>query len=212
MAVRKIPHKRRRVWKLSDWGMLLLALAVLAGCFVLLNGRGASRDARLEKAADIAIQTQWVPEGSPGRPGEKREIRYVVIHETGNPTEGADAANHSVFLQSGTGGTTSWHYTVDDHAIFHHIPDDEVAWHAGDGSDGDGNLHGIGVELCVNPDGDFEQTLCNAAVLTAELLRAYDLKLEDVKQHHDFSGKNCPETIRGEDRWEEFLEMVRERL
>ena len=59
-----------------------------------------------------------------------------------------------------------------------------------------GNLNGIGVELCVNADGNFEQTMQNGAQLTAYLLRQYGLGVENVRQHYDFSGKNCPQTIR----------------
>ena len=111
----------------------------------------------------------------------------MVIHETGNTAEGSDAAGHSAYLLSGKSGDTSWHYTVDDHQIYHHIPDDEIAWHAGDRRTRDGgNLCGIGVELCVNEDGDFEKTFNNAARLTAYLLDTYGLQLGDVKQHADF--------------------------
>ena len=94
----------------------------------------------------------------PGRPGIKREVKFIVIHETGNPSEGADAKAHSDYLLNGGEGTTSWHYTVDDHEIYHHIPDSEVSWNAGDRrQEPGGNMNGISIELCVNQDGDFEK-------------------------------------------------------
>ena len=164
-----------------------------------------------EEVFGIPVHTELIPETLPARPCEKRTIKYVVIHETGNTAEGSNAAGHSAYLLSGKSGDTSWHYTVDDHEIYHHIPDDEIAWHAGDRRTRDGgNLCGIGVELCVNADGDFEKTFDNAARLTAYLLQTYGLKLGAVKQHADFMDKNCPQTIRDNDRWPEFLEKVHE--
>ena len=50
----------------------------------------------------------------------------------------------------------------------------------------------------------------NAAALCAELMKAYDLRIEDIKQHHDFSGKDCPHRILSADRTEEFVKMVQE--
>ena len=35
--------------------------------------------------------------------------------------------------------------------IYHHLPDDETAYHAGDGMEKNGgNMNGIGIEMCVN--------------------------------------------------------------
>ena len=62
----------------------------------------------------------------------------------------------------------------------------------------------------INEDGDFEKTFDNAARLTAYLLDTYGLQLGDVKQHADFMDKNCPQTIRDNNRWPEFLEKVHE--
>ena len=107
--------------------------------------------------------------------------------------------------------STSWHYTVDDKEIYHHIPDDEVAWHAGDRETPDGgNMNGVGIELCVNADGNFDRTLENGAKLTAYLLKAYSLTTDDIKQHNAFTGKDCPQTIRNENRMQEFLNKVRQ--
>ena len=107
--------------------------------------------------------------------------------------------------------TKELHYTVDDHEIWHHLPDNEVGYHAGDSSWKEGgNRNGIGIELCVNQGGNFEQTMRNAAQLTAYLLLQYHLTIDDVKKHQDFSGKICPSTIIETNRWQDFLNMVQE--
>lgn len=157
----------------------------------------------------VPLFTELIPQDSGGRPGIEREVKYVVIHETANTSQGADAQAHSAYLQDGGDGSTSWHYTVDDHQIYQHMPDNEVAWHAGDQLQRNGgNQNGIGVELCVNEDGDFEKTFQNAAKLTAYLLGEYRLDISAVKQHYDFNEKDCPQTIRHENRWQEFLDTV----
>lgn len=187
---------------------VLAAAIVGIGVAVQMN-RSMPRAVEPQNVYGVPVYTQFIGEESPGRPGMQRKIQYIVIHETGNKRIGADAASHSIYLHSGKSGTTSWHYTVDDHEVFHHVPDDEVAWHAGDKlTQNGGNASGVGIELCVNQDGNFEQTMDNGAKLTAYLLRAYHLPLKAVKQHADFSKKNCPETLRNTDHWGEFLNRV----
>ena len=164
-----------------------------------------------EDVFGVPVITELMSPTIPARTGIKREIRYIVVHETDNTARGADAKSHSIFLTGGNAGETSWHYTVDDHEIYHHMPDDELAWHVGDTVvPHGGNRHGVGIELCVNSDGDFEKTLVNGAKLVAYLLHSYDLDMSAVTMHGDFIDKNCPSNLRGDDRWPEFLRLVKE--
>lgn len=202
----KIAILRRR--KLRPALLLLIAALLLALVFGI-RACARKQDRYVSFAYGVPIHTVLIPEGSASRPGETRTIRYVVIHETGNTARGSNAAAHSNYLLHNNTSTTSWHYTVDDHEIYHHIPDDEIAWHASDmRKTPGGNMNGIGVELCVNEDGDFEKTFDNAARLTAHLLSEYDLSLDAIRQHADFTQKNCPERIRNEGRMEEFRALV----
>ena len=139
------------------------------------------------------------------RTGEKRKIKYIVIHETDNEGKKANAKNHAEYQLKNNETSTSWHYTVDSREIYHHIPDNEIANHAGTY---EGNKYGIGIELCVNEDGNFEETFDNATKLVAFLLKEYKLDLEDIKLHHDFSGKDCPHKIISNNRVEEFIKKV----
>lgn len=152
--------------------------------------------------------------GGKVRPGDVRQKKWIVIHETGNSSKGADAKNHSTYLKNLAKANTtyvSWHYTVDDHEIYHHIPDNEIAYHASDGRvEGGGNMASIGIEICANSDGNFDKARDNAAWLTAKLLKENNLTIGAVKQHHDFApdGKNCPQTIRDKGLWNNFLQAV----
>ncbi|MGE4548600.1 MAG: N-acetylmuramoyl-L-alanine amidase family protein [Intestinibacillus sp.] len=200
---RKTPKRR-----IAAIAFAVAAFGVLAW---LLFGQEPEQDANITYIGDIPVISQFLPENSASRPGTRREIKYVVIHETDNFRAGADAAAHNAYLLNNAyTQELSWHYTVDDHEIYHNLPDDEVAYHASDHlKQNGGNRNGIGVELCVNEDGDYEQTLRNAELLTAALLKAYGLSVEDVKKHQDFSGKICPARLIGENRWDEFLDQVR---
>ena len=158
----------------------------------------------------LAIQTHLIAPGADNRPGGSNPCKYITIHETGNAAKGADAAAHGAYLDSAAGedDLVSWHYTVDDHAIVQHLPDYETAYHAGDGKDGPGNTTSIGIEICVDAGGDFEQARANAAALVRLLMERHDIPLERVVQHNRWNGKDCPKTIRATaGAWEAFLAL-----
>lgn len=164
--------------------------------------------------ANVKIEEKLIPKGNSCRCAKVRAKKWIVIHETGNPSKGAGANAHANYLENlakQNDTFLSWHYTVDDKHIIRHIPDNEVAWHAGDGTkEGGGNMAGIAIEICVNPESDFKVAMKNAESLAADLMKAYNLPLSAVKQHHDFSsyGKNCPQNIRDKGLWGEFLNGV----
>ena len=71
-----------------------------------------------------------------------------------------------------------------------------------------GNNNGIGIEMCVTQQTDLYYTFQLAAKLTAYLMKKHQLTLENIKQHHYFSGKDCPETLRRNHLWSHFLDLV----
>lgn len=228
------------------------------------------------------------------RPGTiKTETKYITVHDTGSAAPGAGASAHNGYIHGGAeAAETSWHYTVGNDGLYHHIPDNEVAWHAGDGTkdpyvaydsgvpytnkkkpvvtitpdgyyaldgiksnvavprkgDGSipttsqindlgieitkgengnwfigktwwssnygkignrgGNLNSIGIESCVNQGSDIFLTWQLLAKLVAKLLEENGLYFEHVVQHHYFSGKDCPMTMRNSNNWPLFMKMV----
>lgn len=208
-----MPKRKRRLKKKYKYFLLSVSIFLIVLLIVnknrfldnsVLNGKKSVESVFPDNVLGTIVHTDLIYEGI-SRPMTKREIKYIVIHETDNKAPGSDAKNHAKFLKENNESTTSWHYTVDDHEIYHHIPDDEIAYHAGDK---DGNKYGIGIELCVNTDGDFEKTFANAAKLVAYLLKSYNLSLESIKMHHDFSGKDCPHSIIENNRFKEFKKLV----
>lgn len=143
------------------------------------------------------------------RPGRAMTPRFITIHETDNTSKGADAAAHAQYLLNGAGGrTASWHFTVDDKSIYQHLPTNEHGWHAGDGGGGTGNRQSIGIEICVNSDGNFNKAVQNAAWLVRKLMKDHNIPITNVVQHNRWSGKNCPRNLRKKG-WSAFIESIK---
>lgn len=228
------------------------------------------------------------------RPGTKQSVtKYITVHDTGSAAPGAGASAHNGYIHGGAESAgASWHYTVGNDGVYHHIPDDEVAWHAGDGTsvayeafdsgipytikkkpevtitpdgyyaldgvrsnvqaprknDGSipktseintlgievtkgengnwfigktwwsntykyignrgGNNNSIGIESCVNQGSDVFLTWQLLAKLVAKLMEENGLYFEHVVQHHYFSGKDCPMTMRNSSNFERFMKLV----
>lgn len=158
------------------------------------------------------LREQLAPKGSAARPGYGLTPQYITIHNTANAGKGAGADAHGRYLQgAGAQKTVSYHYAVDDGLIVRIIPDSEVAWHAGDGARGTGNRRSLAIEICENPESDLAKATDNAAELTAHLLQQYAIPLENVVQHHHWTGKNCPHLLRAGRPygWDAFLAKVR---
>lgn len=210
---RRIRIRKGRL-AVSLFVVIAFIATIIAAVYLYITNQPTALREAVSDIDGIPVITDFIPDNTRERPGQERRIQYIVIHETGNPGRNADAASHNNYLhEEADNQQKSWHYTVDANEIYYHIPDNEIAFHAGDGLDRDGgNVRGIGIEMCINPENDYEQTLVNTAKLTAMLLAAYDLEIDSVKKHEDFSGKHCPDLLLSADRWEEFVEMVKQEM
>lgn len=157
----------------------------------------------------INIDINLIPKNTKARPGYAMFPLFITIHNTGNPDEGATAARHAFYktVNGGQNNPVSYHFIVDDKEIIQLIPCDEVAWHAGDGVNGQGNRKSIAIEICENVDGDIRKATDKAVQLTRYLMQKYNIPLENVVQHNKWSGKNCPAKIRSgvPYSWESFI-------
>ena len=161
------------------------------------------------------IKTKLIPINTAARSGYVLKPKYITIHNTANTDVGANAERHAIYMQgSGKNSTASYHYVVDDTEIYRLLPDNEVAWHAGDGEYGTGNRQSLAIEICENVDGNLLKATNNAVELTAYLMKLYNIPLSNVVQHNHWSGKNCPNRIRkGEPyNWQTFLNKVQAAL
>lgn len=171
------------------------------------------------------LKERFAAAGNCGGSRPASQIRYLVIHYTGNDGDTAEA--NAAYYQR-TVVKASAHYFVDDAFVFRSVPDLVTAWAVGGkkydscGRTGGGTLHGdvtnsnsISIELCGTAgDGSrraSEATLANAAALAAELMRKYEIPLGNVCRHFDVTGKLCPAYMVDGGEWAAFKDRVARR-
>ena len=139
-------------------------------------------------------------------------IKYIVIHDTGNTSKGADANAHFSFFNSAD-RQSSAHYFVDDTQVLRIIKDSDKAWHCGDGNGKYGitNENSLGIEICINMNGNFNIAFDKAAELTSFLMKKYNITLENVVRHYDASRKICPNSMSKNnwEKWNKFKEDLK---
>ena len=85
----------------------------------------------------IDSETWMLKEDAFNRPGKVSEngcvynLKYITVHDVGGT---GDSAANARYCNNPGGREVSWHYTVGNDGIYQQIPDDEMGWHAGDGT------------------------------------------------------------------------------
>lgn len=167
------------------------------------------------------VDLNW---SGPNRPGillDGGAPTSVTIHCTDNRRVGADAEMHRQFVINGGGpAQASFHAVVDDKESVQLLNWGERGFHIGDGLNGPGCRTSVGIEVCVNADGDFPVAAVKAAKLTSLLLRRFNLPKSAVRTHgswwspqHPQVHKNCPANFVNPNvtpylPWAQFLRMV----
>lgn len=146
--------------------------------------------------------------------GNLNQKKYITVHQTGNTSHGANAEMHARLQENGNSRQASWHWQVDDKEAIQSFPHGVSCWHCGDGR-GDGNMHSIGVEICINSDGDYKKAVENGARLVRQIMEQEGIPIGNVKQHWDWSRKNCPQQIRAGQQginWTDFINLVNRKV
>ena len=151
-------------------------------------------------------------------PCSKREIQYIVVHETAADTLNVGSAEATAKLFSESDSPASADFIVDDETAVQYNPDPENRFcrhcggeraytHGGSLYRLCTDLNSIGVVICstnrtdaVTSSGDpcrffTDAALANAAELIAELMDAYCIDISHVVRHYDVSGTLCPGII-----------------
>ena len=135
-------------------------------------------------------------DGAPRSGVKMTSISYITYHDTGNNAAGANArsnANWMVNQYSVTTTARSWHYTVDENQVIHSVPDDEITFQ---GDTYEAYTTSIGIETCVNSGANMDKVWHRMGKLCARLMLKYDIDVKHIKQHYDWMGKECPQTLR----------------
>lgn len=139
--------------------------------------------------------------GRGGRPGIRIIPKALVIHWTANLEKGANAVANRNYFENHPENKVSAHYVVDDKQIIQCIPENEMAYHVGGKRYTQQALQKLsiypnnctlGIEMCVNMDGDFQKTYQNTVELSANILKRYGWGIDKLWRHYDITGKDCP--------------------
>ena len=163
-------------------------------------------------------KTNLANRGNYGSSRSTSAIKYIVLHYTSNDGD-TDESNGKYFHNNDV--DSSAHYFVDSDSVTQSVPDNYVAWAVGGkkypscAQTGGGKFYGkctntnsLSIEMCDDKkDGTVQasdKTIANAQQLTRELMKKYNVPLENVIRHFDVVGKLCPAYYVDEAKWATF--------
>ena len=221
--------RRKRTGRIIFWVILIEAVCLAVGAFVLLLPKeDPDLDELINTQVTFTYQTETdrvvtyglaVPRPNIdvqlltindwSRPGIKVDsIDKVVVHYLGNPETSAQE-NHDYFqsLKNLQNMYMSANYVVGTKGeIIQCVPDGEVAW-----ASNEANYYSISVENChLDSSGKFtDATYWSDVHLVAYLTEKYGLDRDDIIRHYDVTGKDCPKWyVEHPDEWEQFKDDV----
>ncbi len=140
-------------------------------------------------------------------------IRYIVVHDTGNPSRGANATAHYNYFNGGDRSSSADFFVDDTQVLCVNDYYKYYTWHCGDGRGKYGitNRNSVGIEFCINVDSDRDKTLERTAQLVRELMQELNIPIDRVVRHYDASRKNCPQSMSGNGwaQWYKFKEKLK---
>lgn len=139
------------------------------------------------------------------------KISYIVIHDTGNKSKGANADAHFKYFNGGNRNSSADFFVDDKKVLQVNDYTKYCTWQVGDGKGKYGvtNQNSLGIEICVNADGDYEKAFNNAIEITKRLMKELDIPAEHILRHYDASRKNCPASM-SEDNWAKWNDFKKE--
>jgi N-acetylmuramoyl-L-alanine amidase CwlA len=138
-----------------------------------------------------------------------KKNKYIVVHYVGSVSTAKNNANYFYSVNRGA----SANYFVDDNEIWRVVKDKDMAWHCGTKKTyyhkECRNNNSIGVEMCcIKKNGKLDisdKTVNNTIELVRDLMKKYDIPVENVIRHYDVTRKKCPAPfVSNKARWEDF--------
>ena len=143
-----------------------------------------------------------------------QKIKYIVIHDTGNTSAGADAKAHFNYFNGGNRGSSADIFIDEKNVMIVNDYNKYYSWHCGDGRGRYGitNANSIGIEICINQDGDFEKAVENTVEFVKSIMKELNIDENHIVRHYDASRKNCPQSFSKNNwkMWENFKEKIEE--
>jgi N-acetylmuramoyl-L-alanine amidase len=144
--------------------------------------------------------------------GNNKKNDFIVVHYVGAVSSAKANSNYFKSVYRGA----SAHYFVDENDIYQVVKESDIAWHCGASyykHISCRNSNSIGIEMCCyNNNGKIdasEKVVERTAELVKELMKKYNIPIENVLRHYDVTGKNCPAPfVENSKRWIEFKEKL----
>ena len=144
----------------------------------------------------------------------KEKIKYIVIHDTGNTNAGADGKAHFNYFNSGNRSSSADCFVDQNGSLWVNDFNEFYTWHCGDGKGEVTNGNSIGIELCVNKDGDYNKAYKNLVSETVRVAKLLNIKSDNIVRHFDASGKICPASMKRNnwEVWKNFKSEVENKM
>lgn len=136
-------------------------------------------------------ENKWIQYGYPR---EEKDIKCIVIHNTGNTfMSGEELFN---YLENDCKTSQGCSYIVDYKGVIQVMPDNWAVFNTGKGNDY-GNQFGIAIEICDNLNDELYLEGQNKAVdLIKSLMGKYNIPSTEIFFHNDFSPRTyCPHIL-----------------
>lgn len=146
--------------------------------------------------------------------GQNRPV-WIVIHETDNYSKGAGALKHAQAHKNGN-LSTSVHWYVDDTVAVQTLDYSDGAYAVGRqyGTPlvpGVTNTNSINIEICVNPDSDYDTARANCVELVRQIVAETGIGADHVIRHYDAKRKHCPRKMLDQPQlWTDFKAALSE--
>lgn len=188
----------------------------------VLNSIDSEVNQKSEAEHIASIKKELMPASLEGKSYSKKDSAnsWIVIHNTGGSSTAKSTANHffNGAVVEGKKVYTSAHYCVDDKEIYQILENTWKGHHAGNpksgmyGADrGASNNNSIGIEMCDGAKCDKEKAVEIVIELARYLCRELKIPVDNVIQHYDVSGKDCPQWIRNNNKWNYIKTEIKRR-
>ncbi len=164
------------------------------------------------------VERKLLPDKLAGKSYKKNnmKVEWIVIHNTGGANTVSSPYNH--FAQGAGGANTATQYAVDDTTILQMLEDNWSCSHCGPvrkgnyGADrGASNSNSIGIEVCDGPKCDKNKAVELTIELARYLCKKHSVPVDNVIQHNHVSGKDCPQWIRANNKWDYIKKEIKRR-
>lgn len=151
---------------------------------------------------------------------DRKKIRYIVIHHTGN--KGDSARGNGLFFKNGNKRSAGAHYFVDTEGkIVRSIPMNRTAWSVGGFFTKEGaagiyylsctNANSVSIEMCNYTKGYISAKQEAAVKQLIKYIQYYCPNASTIIRHWDVNGKSCPAPMasKGNNKWRKLLKAIK---